>query len=99
MLPQGRRMRFAQFSVVRCPVCGHLGKNLTAVDDDEEIACRFCRTRTKAARWTECGGPPIQPEEEEAKIRMELEKMVRYIKQLAGAIDMPMDEVVRMMQE
>ncbi len=98
MLPQGR-VKFARYSVARCPVCGRLGKTIEAVDDNEELACQFCRTRTKAARWTECGRPPVQPEEEEAKVRMELEKMVRHIKRLAGAIDMPMDEVVRMMQE
>lgn len=92
-------MRFAQFSVVRCPVCGRLGKTIKVVDDDQELACRFCRTRTKAARWLECGGPSLTPEVEATRVRGELEEMVRHIKQLAGAIDMPMDEVVKMMQE
>ncbi len=47
-----------------------------------------------------CTPPPaVEPPEEEARVRRELEEMVRRIKQMAGAIDMPMDEVLRMMQE
>lgn len=41
----------------------------------------------------------MPPEVEATRVRGELEEMVRHIKQLAGAIDMPMDEVVKMMQE
>ena len=92
-------MLFTKYSVIRCPVCGQAGKNLNDVEKEEEIGCRFCGSKTRAARWTECTGSHPNPEIEAAKVRKELEEVVRYIKALAEAIDIPMDEVIRMMQE
>lgn len=90
---------FRKHSVVKCPVCGCKGKNLVDVEEDREIACRSCQARTRATRWTECDWQPLPLEMETAKIRKELEDAARYIKGLAEAIDMPMEEVVKMIQE
>lgn len=89
----------AKFSVVRCPVCGQAGENLKDVEEDETIGCRNCGAKTRAARWTECDNPPSKHEEEEARVRMELAETVHHAKQLAEAINMSKEELVRMIQE
>lgn len=75
-----------------------MGKNLKDVEEDEKIGCRSCKT-TRATRWTEYGGPPVQPEEEEESVRKELDETMRYAKQLAEAINISREELVRMIQE
>ena len=89
---------FSKYSIVKCPVCGQAGKNLKDVEEDEKIGCRNCGSKTRAARWTECELPSL-PHEEEAKVRKELDETIRYAKQLAKAINMSKEEVVRMIQE
>lgn len=64
-----------------------------------KIGCRNCGSKTRAARWTECDNPPLQHEEEEARVRKELDEMMCYVKQLAEAINMSKEELVRMIQE
>lgn len=88
-----------KFSVIRCPVCGQAGKTLKDVDEDETIGCRNCGSKTRAARWTECTWPSLPHEEEEARVRKELDEMLRHAKQLAEAINMSKEELVRMIQE
>lgn len=90
---------FAKFSVVRCPVCGQAGKNLKDVEEDEKIGCRNCGSKTRAVRWTECDWASLPQEEEEARVRKELAETVRHAKQLAEAINMSKEELVRMIQE
>ena len=90
---------FAKYSVVRCPVCGQAGKNLKYVEEDEKIGCRNCGAKTRAARWTECKWPSLTHEEEEARVRKELDETLRHAKQLAEAINMSKEELVRMIQE
>lgn len=92
-------MLFPKYSIVKCPVCGQAGKNLKDVEDDEKICCRNCGAKTRAARWTECDWPSLPHEEEEARVRKELDEMVHYVKQLAEAINMSPAELVRMIQE
>lgn len=88
-----------KYSVVRCPVCGCRGKVLLDVDEDGKITCNHCKTRIKATKWTECNLQPLQPTEEERLVRKEIESMVSCIKRLAGAINMPMEDVIRMVRE
>lgn len=90
---------FAKFSVVRCPVCGQAGKTIKDVEEDEKIGCRNCGAKTRAARWTECEWQPLPQEEEEARVRKELDETIRHAKQLAEAINMSKEELVRMIQE
>lgn len=92
-------MLFTKYSVVRCPVCGQAGKPLKDVDEDEKIVCRNCGGKTRAARWTVCEWTSLPQEEEEARCRKELDETLRYAKQLAEAINMSKDELVRMIQE
>ena len=92
-------MLFSKYSIVKCPVCGQAGKNLKDVEDDEKIGCRNCGAKTRAARWTECDWPSLPHEEEEARVRKELDETIRYAKQLAQAINMSKEELVRMIQE
>lgn len=89
---------FAKYTVVRCPVCGQAGKNLKDVEEDEKIGCRNCGSKTRAARWTECEWHPL-PHEEEARVRKELDETMCHAKQLAEAINMSKEELVRMIQE
>ena len=90
---------FTKYSTVKCPVCGQAGKSLKDVEEDEKIGCRNCGAKTKAARWTECDWPSLPQEEEEARVRKELDKTIHYVKQLAEAINMSPAELVRMIQE
>lgn len=90
---------FAKYSVVRCPVCGQAGKNLKDVEEDEKIGCRNCGAKTRAARWTQYEWPSLTHEEEEARVRKELDETIRHAKQLAEAINMSKEELVRMIQE
>ncbi len=92
-------MLFTKYSIVRCPVCGQAGKNLKYVEKDEKIGCRNCGAKTRAARWTECDWPPLPHEEEEARVCKELDETLRHAKQLAEAINMSKEELVRMIQE
>lgn len=92
-------MLFSKHSIVKCPVCGQAEKNLKDVEDDEKIGCRNCGAKTRAARWTECDWPSLPHEEEEARVRKELDETIRYAKQLAQAINMSKEELVRMIQE
>ena len=87
-----------KFSVIRCPVCGQAGKTLKDVDEDETIGCRNCGSKTRAARWTECECPSSQ-EEDKARVRKELDETMCHAKQLAEAINMSKEELVRMIQE
>lgn len=48
--------------------------------------------------WTECERQSL-PHEEEARVRKELDETMRYAKQLAEAINMSKEELVRMIQE
>ena len=88
---------FTKYSIVKCPVCGQAGKNLKDVEEDEKISCRNCRSKTRAARWTECEWPSL-PHEEEARVLKELDETIHYAKQLAEAINMSKEELVRMIQ-
>lgn len=88
-----------KFSVIRCPVCGQAGKILKDVDEDETLGCRNCGSKTRAARWTARDNPPLQHEEEEARVRRELDETMSHAKQLAEAINMSKEELVRMIQE
>lgn len=92
-------MLFAKYSTVKCPVCGQAGKNLKDVEGDEKIGCRNCGAKTRAARWTECELPSLPHEVEEARVRKELDKTIHYAKQLAEAIKMSKEDLVRMIQE
>lgn len=65
----------------------------------KKIGCRNCGAKTRAARWTECDWPSLPHEEEEARVRKELDKTICYVKQLAEAINMSKEELVRMIQE
>ena len=69
------------------------------MEEDEKIGCRNCGSKTKAARWTECEWPSLTHEEEEARVRKELDGMMHHAKQLAEAINMSKEELVRMIQE
>lgn len=89
-------MLFAKYSIVRCPVCGQAGKNLKYVEKNEKIGCRNCGAKTRAARWTECELSSLPQEEEEARVRKELDETIRHAKQLAEAINMSKEELVRM---
>ncbi len=91
-------MLFLKYSIVKCPVCGQAGKNLKDIEEDEKIGCRNCGLKTRAARWTECELPPLPQEEEEARVRKELDETIRHAKQLAEAINMSKEELVRMIQ-
>lgn len=90
---------FTKHSIVKCPVCGQAGKILKDVEEDEKIGCRNCGAKTRAARLTECEWPPLPQEEEEARVRKELDKTIHYAKLLAEAINMSKAELVRMIQE
>ena len=79
-------------------VCGQAGKNLKDVEDDEKIVCRNCGTKTRAGRWTECDWSSLPHEEEEARVRKELDKTMSRAKQLAEAINISREELVRMIQ-
>ena len=92
-------MLFTKYSIVKCPVCGQAGKNLKDVEEDEKIGCRKCGAKTRAARWTECEWPSLPHEEEEARVRKELYDTMCHAKQLAEAINMSTEELVRMIQE
>lgn len=92
-------MLFTKYSIVKCPVCGQAGKSLKDVEEDEKIGCRNCGAKTRAASWTECEWPSLPPEEEEARVRKELDETIRHTKQLAEAINMSKEELVRMIQE
>ena len=92
-------MLFAKYSIIRLPVCGQAGKTLKDVEDDENIGCRNCGAKTRATRWTVCDNPPLQHEEEEARVRKELDETMCHAKQLAEAINMSKEELVRMIQE
>ena len=90
---------FTKYSIVKCPVCGQAGKSLKDVAEDEKIGCQNCGAKTGAARWTECEWPSLPPEEEEARVRKVLDETIYYAKQLAEAINMSTEELVRMIQE
>lgn len=92
-------MFFSKYSIVKCPVCGQAGKLLKDVEEDEKIGCRNCGAKTRAARYTECEWPSLPYEEEEAKVRKELDETMSYAKQLTEAINMSKEELVRMIQE
>ena len=92
-------MFFSKYSIVKCPVCGQAGKLLKYVEEDEKIGCRNCGAKTRAARWTECDWAPLQEEEDKARVRKELDETMCHAKQLAEAINMSKDELVRMIQE
>ncbi len=92
-------MFFTKYSIVKCPVCGQAGKNLKDVEENEKIGCRKCGAKTRAARWTECELPSLPHEEEEARVRKELDETMCHAKQLAEAINMSREELVRMIQE
>lgn len=89
---------FSKYSTVKCPVCGQAGKSLKDVEEDEKIGCRNCGSKTRAARWTECELTSLPHEEEEARVRKELDDTLHYAKQLAEAINMSKEELVRMIQ-
>lgn len=89
---------FTKYSIVKCPVCGQAGKNLKDVEEDEKIGCRNCGSKTRASRWTDLEWPSLPHEEEEAKVRKELDKTMHYAKLLAEAINMSTEELVRMIQ-
>ena len=50
-------------------------------------------------RCPECEWPSLSYEEEEARFRMELDETMHHAKQLAEAINMSKEELVRMIQE
>lgn len=87
-----------KFSVIQCPVCGQKGKTLKDVEEDEKIFCRNCGGKTRAARWTKCDWPSL-PHEDEARVRKKLDETICHAKQLAEAINMSKEELVRMIQE
>lgn len=68
------------------------------MEEDEKIGCRNCGSKTRAARWIECDWPPL-PHEDEARVSKELDETIRHAKQLAEAINMSKEELVRMIQE
>ena len=69
------------------------------VEEDEKIGCRNCGSKTRAARWTECDWPSLPHDEEEARVRKELDETMHYAKQLAEAININREELARMIQE
>lgn len=89
---------FSKYSIVKCPVCGQAGKLLKDVEEDEKIGCRNYGAKTRVARCTKCDWPSLPLEEEVARVRKELDETLRYAKQLAQAINISKEELVRMIQ-
>lgn len=86
-------MLFEKYSVVMCPICKTKSCNLYEVPEDKSIYCPHCGITTAAEQYT-LVSQPDNIDKIQSKIRKDIEKNVRLLKNLASSIDMPIDEVI-----
>ena len=90
-------MIFEKYSVVMCPICKTKSCNLHEVPEDKSICCPHCGITTTAEQYT-LVSQPDDIDKIRSKIRKDIEKNVRLLKNLASSIDMPIDEVITLLK-
>lgn len=91
-------MLFEKYSVVMCPICKTKSCNLHEVPEGKSIYCPHCGITTAAEQYT-LVSQPDNIDKIQSKIRKDIEKYVRQLKLLTSSIDMPIDEVIAMLQD
>lgn len=89
-------MLFEKYSVMMCPVCQAKSCSLHEVPEGKSIYCPHCGITTGAEQYT-LVSQPDNIDKIQSKIRKDIEKNVRLLKNLASSIDMPIDEVVTLL--
>ena len=90
-------MLFEKYAIVMCPVCQAKSCNLHEVPADKSIYCPHCGITTGAEQYT-LVSQPDNIDKIQSKIRKDIEKNARLLKNLASSIDMPIDEVITLLK-
>lgn len=90
---------FSKYSIVECPSCGQRSKNPSEIESDKQIKCPFCHVKSIATEWRECHSEPLPLEVEREKTIEAIKDNIHFIRQLASSIDMPIEEVIKMIKE